>query len=111
MGTHPRQLRHRYPPERGHPSVDAQLLFWRSDARGSVAAGGSWRSARFRYYRVHHGRAAVVTPKLRTATGAAAANRGAMLSARREPPVERLLPAPRSDSPSTVLMLIERVAL
>jgi hypothetical protein len=37
--------------------------FWRSNARGSLAAEGSWRSASFRYCWLHHGRAAVVTPK------------------------------------------------
>src|ERR1700745_2058048 len=47
--------------ERGHPPVDAQLLFWRSVARGSAAAEGSCPAARFRYCRIHAGGAAVVT--------------------------------------------------
>jgi hypothetical protein len=51
------------PLERSHLSLDAQLLFWRSNARGSLTAEGSWRSASFRYCWLHHGRAAVVTPK------------------------------------------------
>jgi hypothetical protein len=44
-----RQVHHRHPPERSHLSLDAQLLFWRSNARGSLTAEGSWRSASFRY--------------------------------------------------------------
>ena len=62
MVPHPRRVRHRNTAELGYPSADARLFFRRSDLRGSVAAGGSWRSGRFRYRRLHRRRAAVVIP-------------------------------------------------
>ena len=47
-------------PERGHSSPDTELLFWRRDARDSLAAEGSWRSDRFRYCSFQDDRAAVL---------------------------------------------------
>src|SRR5262245_56880208 len=63
MVPHPRRVHLLHPFVRGHPSIDAQLLLWRSDARGSFAAEGPWRSASVRYCWLHHGRAAIMTPK------------------------------------------------
>jgi hypothetical protein len=55
-------MRHCHPYEPGHPSVDAELLFRRSDARSLLAAKGLWRSAGFRYCQLYFGTAAVVKP-------------------------------------------------
>jgi len=51
------------PLSEGIFSADAQLLFWRSNVRGSLAAERSQRSASFRHCWLSHERAAVVTPK------------------------------------------------
>src|SRR5215475_12163733 len=119
MVPHARQLRRRQPADRRHSSADAQLLFWRRDARGFLAAKGSSRSPDCRYCQLHQGRATVVTR--RRVQNKESPPRTGLDQIRMEPtrletkhskcPAEARSVTPPLDGPATVLALIERVAL
>src|SRR5215472_9989464 len=111
MVSHARQLRRRQSADRRHSSADAQLLFWRRDARGFLTAEGSWRPASFRYCWLRKGRAAVVTRKASKSEILPEAQAGVALEAGQNDPVERRLLATPSNGPAAGLALIERVAL
>src|SRR5215472_3362667 len=105
MVSHARQLRRRQSADRRHSSADAQLLFWRRDARGFLTAEGSWRPASVRYCWLRNGRAAVVTRKAFKSEIPPEAHAGITLEAGQNDTVEQRLVAAPSNGPAAGLAL------